>query len=203
MADEPTVHVVEASEEARQGLRWLIESAGLLVKLYTSAEEFLQSYQPAAKGCLLVDAHMLGSGGVELAKTLNSRGIEIPMIVISGQGDVPMAVNAMRAGAADILEKPFESESLLESVRRALALNQKRRSEEKTRSVIRERLSSLSSREHQVLDMVVAGKPNKSIAAVLGLSAKTVEKHRAKIMEKMQAKSLADLLRKVLAARGD
>ncbi len=191
----PTVFVVDDDQAMRDSLRWLIESVGLAVECHDSAESFLESYYPGRAGCLLLDVRMPGMSGLELQEYLNRHEIDIPVIVITGHGDVPMSVRAMKQGAIDFIEKPFNDELLLEAIRRALSLDASRREKNALRAELVARLSTLTPREHEVMEMVTAGKSNKEIAAALGVSAKTVEAHRAKVMDKMQAGSLAELVR--------
>ena len=191
----PTVFVVDDDQAMRDSLRWLIESVGLAVECHDSAESFLESYYPGRAGCLLLDVRMPGMSGLELQEYLNKHEIDIPVVVITGHGDVPMSVRAMKQGAIDFIEKPFNDELLLEAIRRALSLDASRREKNALRAELVARLSTLTPREHEVMEMVTAGKSNKEIAAALGVSAKTVEAHRAKVMDKMQAGSLAELVR--------
>lgn len=197
---QSTVFVVDDDEAMRESLTWLIESVGLKVETFASADSFLQAYYPGRSGCLLLDVRMPGMSGLELQGHLQDQQITLPVIMITGHGDVPMAVRAMKAGAIDFIEKPFNDEQLLESIRNALAVDDTRRDEQSFKADIASRLELLTPRETEVMDMVTAGKSNKEIANALGVSAKTVEAHRAKVMEKMQAGSLAELVRLVLSA---
>jgi len=191
----PTVFVVDDDEAMRNSLRWLIESVGLAVECHDSAESFLDSYYPGRSGCLLLDVRMPGMSGLELQEYLHRNEINIPVIIITGHGDVPMSVRAMKEGAIDFIEKPFNDELLLDAIRNALAVNEKQREKQALRAELAARLATLTPREHEVMEMVTAGKSNKEIASALGVSAKTVEAHRAKVMDKMQASSLAELVR--------
>jgi FixJ family two-component response regulator len=202
MNSESTVFVVDDDQAMRHSLQWLIESVGLRVQTFGSAEEFLQIYYPGQAGCLLLDVRMPGMSGLDLQSYLARDQISLPVIIITGHGDVPMAVKAMQAGAMDFIEKPFKDDDLLASIRTALTADQKRRSERLKRAEIATRLAELTPREHEVMDMVTGGKSNKDIAATLGVSTKTVEAHRARVMDKMRADSLADLVRMVLIASG-
>ncbi len=197
---EPTVFVVDDDEAMRESLTWLIESVGLKVESFASADEFLRSYYPGQSGCLLLDVRMPGMSGLELQTHLREQQLTVPVIIITGHGDVPMAVRAMKAGAVDFIEKPFNDEQLLESIRNALAIDDRLRDTQSFKAEVASRLSQLTPRESEVMEMVTAGKSNKEIANLLNVSAKTVEAHRAKVMEKMQASSLAELVRLVLAA---
>ncbi|HHC71750.1 MAG TPA: response regulator transcription factor [Thiotrichales bacterium] len=191
----PTVFVVDDDEAMRNSLRWLIESVGLAVECHDSAESFLDSYYPGRSGCLLLDVRMPGMSGLELQEYLHRNEINIPVIIITGHGDVPMSVRAMKEGAIDFIEKPFNDELLLDAIRNALAVNEKQREKQALRAELAARLATLTPREHEVMEMVTAGRSNKEIASALGVSAKTVEAHRAKVMDKMQASSLAELVR--------
>jgi len=199
-AVEPLVYVVDDDAAMRSSLKWLIESVGMRVEAYGSADEFLGCYYPARAGCLLLDVRMPGMSGLELQEHLAARHSQLPVIIITGHGDVPMAVRAMKAGAVDFIEKPFNDESLLDAIRHALAVSVEQRSLQSRQAEVATRLALLTPREHEVMEMVAEGKSNKEIANALGVSAKTVEAHRARVMEKMQAHSLAELVRMVLTA---
>jgi len=199
---DPTIFVVDDDQAMRQSLTWLIESVGMAVETFDSANAFLGSYYPGRAGCLLLDVRMPGMSGLDLQGYLNQHEIYIPVIIITGHGDVHMAVSALKAGAVDFIEKPFDDEALLESVQKALTLDQHQRSVQAERAEIAARLSLLTPREHEVMDMVTDGQSNKWIAKQLGVSAKTVEAHRAKVMEKMSADSLAELVRMSVKAKG-
>lgn len=196
------VFIVDDDEALRDSLRWLIESVGLMVETHDSADSFLQSYYPGQSGCLLLDVRMPGMSGLELQEQLESRDIRLPIVIITGHGDVAMAVRAMKAGAMDFIEKPFDDELLLASIQRALSLDVEQRKSRATQAEILARLAHLTRREHQVMELVTTGKANKQIASELNVSAKTVEAHRAHVMEKMQANSLAELVRMSMLASG-
>ncbi|MBW9266569.1 MAG: response regulator transcription factor [Candidatus Thiodiazotropha sp. (ex. Lucinisca nassula)] len=200
MTKPPTVFVVDDDQAMRNSLKWLIESVSMQVETFESADAFIKSYYPGRSGCLLLDVRMPGMSGLELQEYLRANQIAIPVIIITGHGDVPMAVRAMKSGAVDFIEKPFNDEMLLESIRHALALDVKQRDMQKQRAEIATRLARLTPREHEVMVMVTNGKANKEIASSLGVSAKTVEAHRARVMEKMQANSLAELVRMAISA---
>jgi two-component system response regulator FixJ len=195
---EPTVFVVDDDEAMRSSLKWLIESTGLRVETFDSADTFLTGYSPDWAGCLLLDVRMPGMSGLELQTYLAREDYRLPVIIITGHGDVAMAVKAMRAGALDFIEKPFHDEDLLRSIRRALEADSQGRAQRAQHADILARLETLTPREHEVMDLVTAGYPNKEIAAVLKVSGKTVEAHRARVMDKMQASSLAELVRMAL-----
>jgi len=203
MSYEPTIYVVDDDQAMRSSLKWLIESIGMRVRTFESADEFLASYYPGGAGCLLLDVRMPGMSGLELQTHLASREIELPVIIITGHGDVAMAVKAMKAGAVDFIEKPFHDEALLGSIRNALTHGERKRSLRFQRAEIAARLAELTPREHEVMEMVTEGASNREIAAALGVSAKTVEAHRARVMDKMRASSLAELVRMALIAGGD
>lgn len=194
----PTVFVVDDDDAVRSSLRLLFKSWGLDAVLAASADEFLAGYDVEHPGCVVLDVRMPGMSGLELQQRLNTLGATIPIIFITGHGDVPMAVEAMQAGAFDFLQKPFRDDDLLERVRRALEHDAAQRARLEARQGTRGRLATLTPRERDVLDLVVVGKANKVIAADLGLSQRTVEIHRARVMEKMDAASLAQLVRMVL-----
>ncbi|MEW8507825.1 MAG: response regulator transcription factor [Candidatus Thiodiazotropha sp.] len=200
MTNPPTVFVVDDDQAMRNSLKWLIESVSMQVETFDSADAFINSYYPGRSGCLLLDVRMPGMSGLELQEYLRDNQIAIPVIIITGHGDVPMAVRAMKSGAIDFIEKPFNDELLLESIRHALALDVKQRDMQAQRAEIATRLARLTPREHEVMVMVTNGKANKEIASSLGVSAKTVEAHRARVMEKMQANSLAELVRMAINA---
>lgn len=197
----PVVHVVDDDEALRDSLRWLLEGHGFEVRAYPSATAFMQSAPPQPGSVLLLDVRMPGMTGMQLQDELAARGINSPIIFITGHGDVPMAVEAVKKGAADFLEKPFNDEQLVALIRRAADQDAVRHGAEARRSAGDARLQSLTAREREVLERVVAGKLNKSIADELGISIKTVEVHRARVMEKMQAKSLAELIQRSLGDR--
>lgn len=200
MSSQSTVFVVDDDQAMRNSLKWLIESVGMQVETYGSAEEFIRSYYPGRSGCLVLDVRMQGMSGLELQEYFLEQHINIPIIIITGHGDVPMSVRAMKSGAVDFIEKPFNDELLLESIRNALALDAKQRAHQAERAEVASRLAQLTPREHEVMEMVTAGKANKEIASSLGVSAKTVEAHRARVMEKMEASSLAELVKMAITA---
>jgi FixJ family two-component response regulator len=194
----PIVFVVDDDEAVRNSLRLLLKSVGLSATAVASAQQFLSNYDPAQPGCLVLDVRMPGMSGLELQEQLNLRGAIIPVIFITGHGDIPMAVDAMQQGAFDFLQKPFRDQDLIDRVQRALEKDHRGRAELSERSRFRERRESLTPREREVLTLVTSGKPNKIMAADLGVSQRTVEIHRARVMEKMGASSLAQLVRMVM-----
>ena len=199
----PIVFVVDDDDAVRGSLRLLLKSVGLAAQPYGSAQEFLQHYTPDQPGCLVLDVRMPGMSGLELQQQLNVRGAVLPVIFITGHGDVPMAVEAMQHGAFDFLQKPFRDQDLIDRIQRALEKDRGYRQELRKREQIRERRDSLTPREQEVLDLVTSGKANKVMAADLGVSQRTVEIHRARVMEKMGAASLAQLVRMVIDLRSE
>lgn len=199
MADE-IVFVVDDDADARDSLCALLESAGVPAEAFDSARAFLDAYQPQRPGCLIADVRMPDMDGLELQEELNRRNTGLPVIVVTGHADVPLAVRAMKAGAVDLIEKPFDDELLLASVRRALARAHGAREQAAAADAAKARIGNLSTRERQVLELLVAGQPNKLIAFELDISPRTVEIHRAHVMDKMEAKSLSDLVRAAIAA---
>jgi two-component system response regulator FixJ len=197
----PTVFIVDDDEAVRASLRLLLKSVGIAAQVFGSAQEFLASYDPARPGCLVLDIRMPGMSGMELQQHLNMRGAIIPVLFISGHGDVPMAVEAMKNGAFDFLQKPFRDQELIDRVQRALARDGESRVSLSQHSKLRNRLDSLTSREREVLDLMVQGKPNKIMAADLGISQRTVEIHRARVMEKLGVSSLAQAVRMMMELR--
>jgi len=191
-----TVYIVDDESAIRHAMGLLMLSVGLDHEIYCSADEFLANYNNERAGCLVLDIRMPGLGGLELQKRLNDMGSALPVIFITGHGDIPMAVEAIQKGAVDFIQKPFRDQDLLDRVIEALQTNKKRRSDKEAKTEIQGRIKTLTIREHQVLELVAKGDPNKTIAHKLGVSQRTVEIHRARVMEKMNAKSLADLVRK-------
>ena len=198
IAEEKTVFIVDDDEAARESLSWLISSVGLKVETFASARDFLDAFDRSRPGCLLVDVRMPGMSGLELQRRLESEPGCLPVIIVTGHGDVQMAVRAMKDGAFDFFEKPFNDQVLLDLVSRAVRECERRRDAQKERMAVQARCDQLTPRERQVMDMIVAGKTNKQIAYDLDISDKTVEAHRAKVMDKLEAASLADLIRKAM-----
>ena len=193
------VHIVDDDEAVRQSLAFLLGSAGLTVRLYESAAAFLAGLSVVKKGCLITDVRMPEMSGIELLQQVRLKACNLPAIVITGHGDVPLAVEAMKAGAVDFIEKPFDQEAILNAVRSAL--NRDSSEEGGDRALIAARLATLSERERQVLEGLVAGRPNKTIAQDLGISPRTVEVYRANLMTKMAARSLSELIRMAIIAK--
>ena len=194
----PTVFVVDDDPAMRESLSFLVDSVGLEVECFATARDFLDRYDGRRGGCLVLDVRMPGMSGLELQERLADRGIDIPIVMITGFGDVPMAVRALKRGALDFIEKPFTDQDLLDRIHEALERDRNRRAERARKEDIAARIAKLTPREHQVMDCVLAGKPNKVIAAELTLSPKTIEVHRARMMDKMQVASLAELLQLVI-----
>ena len=194
----PTVFVVDDDESVRSSLRFLLRSVSLESRAFASASEFLEDYDPAQPGCLVLDVRMPGMSGLELQQQLNLRGAVIPVIFITGHGDIPMAVEAMQHGATDFLQKPFRDQDLIDRIQSALAKDAKARAALDQHESIRARLDSLTPREREVLALMAHGKPNKVMAHELGVSQRTVEIHRARVMEKSGAASLAQLVRMLM-----
>jgi two-component system, LuxR family, response regulator FixJ len=199
-SDKAVVHVIDDDEAMRQSLAFLLGTVGMEVQTYESAVAFLEVAPTVKAGCVITDVRMPGLSGVELLRQLRERNLGIPVIVITGHGDVPLAVEAMKIGAMDFLEKPFDDEALLASVRSALNQLDRDRKREAERSDIEGRLATLSNRERDVLEGLVAGHANKQIAYDLGISPRTIEIYRANLLTKMQAASLSDLVRMALVA---
>jgi len=200
MNDSPVLHVIDDDDEARDSLAFLLGTAGFVVASHESAIAFLAALPGIKPACIISDVRMPGMSGVELLQRMTKDRSTIPVIVISGHGDIPLAVEAMRLGAIDFLEKPFEEAAILAAVRRALDHGGKTGKSGVDSDEIHQRLNALSERERQVLDGLIAGKPNKTIAYDLGISPRTVEVYRANVMNKMQATSLSDLVRMAFVA---
>ena len=191
------VFVVDDDEAVRDSLGLLLRSVGIEVELFGSASEFLEAYNADRPGCLILDVRLPGMSGLELQKELAARGAQLPIVFITGHGDVPMAVQAMQRGAVDFLEKPFKEQDLLDRVTTALVADDRRRLESSEEAAIARRLETLTPREREVLELIAAGAANKVAAARLGTSRRTIEIHRANVMRKMGADSLANLVRMV------
>jgi len=197
MEGQPTVFIVDDDPSVRHVLRVILEDHGRRVRDFGSGEEFIQRYRPVGTGCLLADFNLPGMDGVDLLRELNNHGDALPTIIITGNGGISMAVEAMRAGAADVVEKPITVRKLLTAVDKALVLSQHARGKQLAAG----RLARLTPRQQEILDMVLAGHPSKNIAADLGISQRTVENHRAMIMKKTGANSLPDLARIAIDAK--
>ncbi len=196
------VYVVDDDDAVRDSLQWLLEASRYRVLGFDSAEKFLADHDPAAIAVAIVDVRMPGMSGLELQDELIARGVPYPIIFITGHGDVPMAVSTMKKGAVDFIEKPFDQDALKTLVERMLGEARTRASESERRRISEALVAKLTPREQQVLERIVAGRLNKQIADDLGISIKTVEAHRANIMDKLNANTVADLMRTVLAGGG-
>jgi len=204
MTTEPTprVYVVDDDPAMRDSLRWLIESIGVQVETFADASSFLAGFRHDVPTCLVLDVRMhQGMSGLDLQALMVERGLVVPTIILTGHAEVSMAVRAVKAGALDFIEKPFSDQLLLDRVRQGIEMDRQEREGRARRAEVLRRLDLLTQREREVLELVVAGKPNKEIALRLGLSPKTVEVHRAHVMEKTQAASVAELVRLVLFAQ--
>lgn len=201
MASDPIVYVIDDDDSARHSLEFLLDVAGIRVRSFPSADAFLTASPPLAGACVVTDVRMPGMSGVELVEDLKKRGVTVPVIVITGHADVPLAIQAMKAGVADFIEKPFDDEVMLAAIRSALAQQAGDEEAQAERQTIRERIATLSPREREVMDGLVAGKANKVIAYDLDISARTVEVYRANVMMKMHAKTLSELVRMVTIAQ--
>jgi two-component system, LuxR family, response regulator FixJ len=204
MKERPaTVFVVDDDDAVRTSLRLLLKSVGLPVETHASAQDFLDGHEADRAGCLVLDIRMPGMSGLELQEHLNRVHSMIPIVFITGHGDVPMAVEAMQHGAVDFIQKPFRDQDLIDRINQALEKDQRNRDGLRERDAIRARMETLTPREREVLDLVTRGKANKVIAGDLDVSQRTVEIHRARVMEKMGASSLAHLVRMVIEAGRD
>ena len=199
MSDQASVFVVDDDREVRDALRLLLESVGLRVECFESSQAYLKQFNPEKPGCLVLDVRMPGMSGLDLQARLAEERLCPPIIIVTGHGDVPMAVRAVQAGAMNFIEKPFNDQVLLDSVHRAMEKDAQQRGEVSRLAEIETRFEKLTPREREVLKLVVAGRRNKLIAADLGVSQSTVEAHRAKVMEKMEAATLSELMRMMLS----
>lgn len=197
--DMARIYIVEDDEAVRESLQMVLESIGYRVSSYASANQFIEKWNPEMAGCLVLDIRMPGMNGMELQRRLNERNSILPIIFVTGHGDVPMAVEAMQQGAVDFLQKPYREQELLEKIERAFSLDRDNRASLLSRQDIAARLASLTPRELDVLRLMVEGKANKVIAIDLDISQRTVEIHRARVMEKLGANSLAHMVRMVMA----
>ena len=188
------VYIVDDDEAMRDSLAWLLESQGFAVTAYSSAEDFLAACRDGMAGCIVLDVRMPGMSGLELYERLAARHCALPVIFITGHGDVPMAVSALKKGAVDFIEKPFNDTDMLRLIRQCMDLDTERRARRARENSVASRLAQLTAREREVMDRVVEGKLNKQIADELSISMKTVEAHRARVMEKMGVRSLAELV---------
>lgn len=195
-----TVYIVDDDRMARESLQWLIESAGLTAKVYSSGMDFLQEVDGSVSGCVLLDVRMPDINGMELHAKLREHNVLLPVIIVTGHADVAMAVRAMKAGAHDFIEKPYNDALMLERVQNAISCDQENRRDQQRVGLIKERAAQLTPREQEVMRYVLRSTQNKAIAAELGISIKTVELHRANLMAKMQARTSTELVRLALIA---
>jgi two-component system response regulator FixJ len=200
MSSDPVIYVIDDDDGVRDSLAFLFDAAGLRVEAFGAATDFLDAKPSFEGACIVTDVRMPGMSGVELVSELKRRGVPAPVIVITGHADVPLAIQAMKAGVADFIEKPFDDEVILNAVRSALERASDRQAAHAERERILERIAALSQREREVLEGLVAGKANKAIAFDLNISARTVEVYRANVMTKMQANSLSEVVRMVTIA---
>jgi len=200
MEPEPVVFVVDDDAAIRNSLLRLIQSVGLKIRTFRSGEEFLEDFDPDAPGCLVLDVRMRGMSGLDVQKKLTAMGAPIPIIILSGHGDVPMAVRALKAGASDFMEKPFSPQILIDRIRQVIEQDAETRRQRAEKKIIQHRLSCLSDRQREVLDLVVAGLTTNQIARRLSLSPKTVYAHRAEALGKMKTGSIADAARQLVLA---
>ena len=202
---DQTVYIVDDDEALRDSLLWLLESNNRKVAQFDSAEAFLAAYRPEMTGCLVLDVRMPGMSGLELYERLRERHATLPVLFITGHGDVPMAVSVLKKGAVDFIEKPFSDTDMLKLIDQCLTTELENRERLRQDAAVARRLDQLTGREMEVLELIIAGRLNKQIADDLGISIKTVEVHRARVMEKMEANSLAELVQSVMtceSARG-
>jgi two-component system response regulator FixJ len=200
MSESRTIYIIDDDEAARDSLQFLLETAGLTARTYETATAFLKTLPDTGVGCVITDVRMPGMTGLELLKSLKARAFPLPVIVITGHGDIPLAVEAMREGAADFLEKPYNDDALLQSIERAVASSQSSTKSDDAKIDILRRIGDLSGREAEVLRGLIAGKSNKVIAIELDISPRTVEIYRANVMSKMGADSLPALVKMAIAA---
>lgn len=201
MNDAALVYVVDDDEGVRHGLQLLLASGGVQTACFADPLDFLDSCQGNTPGCVLLDVRMPGMSGLDLQQRLHDRGVRLPVIVLTGHADVPMAVRAMKVGAFDFIQKPFNEQQLLDRVFEAIAQDRQRRARDSERAAIAERLQRLTPREREVLDRIVAGQANKVIARELAISERTVELHRAHLLQKMGLRSVAQLVQAVLSTQ--
>ena len=201
-ASEQIIHVVDDDEALRDSMTWMLEGNNYKVATYDSADAFLRVISPVMVGCVVLDVRMPGMSGLELFEELGRRGCTLPVVFITGHGDVPMAVSALKKGAVDFIEKPFSEADMLRLIEQCLTLERGNRDKRLQEADTVRRLEHLTQREREVLGLIFVGKLNKQIADVLGISIKTVEVHRARVMEKMAAQSLAELVQNVMAIEG-
>lgn len=201
MSEQITVFIVDDDADVRLSLKMLIESVGLAAETFESAQVYLDSFDPSRPGCLILDVRMKGMSGLTLQEHLSKKPLCPPIIIITGHGDVPMAVRAVKAGASEFLEKPFNEQHLLDSIHIAIEQDAEQRGKALRLAEIQTRVDRLTDREKEVMELIVAGKLNKNIASDLNISQSTVEAHRSKVMDKMEARTLSDLMRMIISLR--
>ncbi len=202
-ARAPTVYVVDDDASIREVLTWLMQSNAIPVKTYSSATSFLAEFKVDSPGCLILDLSMPGMGGLDLQQYLIQHGVSMPVIFLSGRGDIGKAVEAVRRGAIDFIEKPFDYKRIVEIVRESLKRDAVMRANRSVRDAFRVRLATLTQREREVMDYVVAGQTNREVAAILAISVKTVEAHRSRLMEKLEVESIAELVQAAVQHRSN
>lgn len=203
MASEPIVYVIDDDDGARDALEFLLDTAAIRVRSFPSADTFLAASPPLSGACVITDVRMPGLNGIELVEELKRRGAAVPVIVMTGHADVPLAIQALHAGVSDFIEKPFDGDVMLAAIRKSIAMQAADAEAQAERQEVQERIESLSGREQEVMAGLVRGDANKAIAFDLGISARTVEVYRANVMVKMRARTLSDLVRMVtVAGRG-
>lgn len=203
MPDDSVVFIIDDDAAIRDSLSWLVESVGLRVKTFANADEFLAAYDPSLLGCIVLDVRMPGLSGLDLQEELNRRASDLPVLIITGYGEVQGAVRALKAGAADYLQKPVSDQTLLDGIQDCLRANIRERKKRAGQADIVARMAKLTRRQRQVMDLVVAGRLNKEIARCLDISVKTVESHRGHVMQKMGVSTIADLARLALITVDD
>jgi two-component system, LuxR family, response regulator FixJ len=203
MRSDKLVHIVDDDDAVRRSAAFMLKHAGYLVESYVSGVEFLKQAKDAARGCVLLDVRMPEMDGLEVQQEMAARGIDMPVVILTGHGDVGVAVKAMRAGAVNFIEKPYEKEALLQAIEEAYQRLDRKHDKAMKASEAKVRLASLTGRERDVLNGLVAGFPNKTIAYDLGISPRTVEIYRANMMEKLRARSLSEALRIAFVAEGE
>jgi len=201
MSEKITVFIVDDEEEIRDSLKMLIESVGLVAETYDSAQTYLDSFDPSRPGCLILDVRMKGMSGLTLQEQLKKEPLHPPIIIITGHGDVQMAVRAVKSGASEFLEKPFNEQQLLDSIHIAIEQDAEQRGKALELAEIQARVDRLTGREKEVMELIVNGMLNKNIASNLNISQSTVEAHRSKVMEKMESRTLSDLMRMIISLR--
>ncbi len=202
MTEQQTVFIVDDDPAVRDALSWMIGTLQLPVETFESAQDFLDSYDPERPGCLVLDVRLPGMSGLQLQQKLKEENIELPVIIITGHGDVPMAVRAIQAGAVNFFEKPFRDQEVLDCIQEALLQDAQQREHKQNSQRVLARIATLTPREKEIMKLMVRGDSNKMIAANCGISVKTVEVHRARIMDKMQARSLPILVRDAMSVEG-